>query len=670
MNGVVALPAAATLAGAFVVAGPVGEASASPDIAGTHPVWATSEADRGEVPGSTEVDTTVYLAGRDAAGMTAYAMAVSDPANAAYQHYLTPDQFQIEYGATERQIASIETWLRGAGLTITSRGTHTISASGTAEATERAYGTQLHHFTVEGTSYRAPVNDARVPASVGDSVLTVTGLDDMPVVAHPASLVGQVTTSLVNGFTGSKDGLGKATMRKGTDGAIFIGPTPCSAYYGQIKDTADPSFNSADMPYSVCGYVPSQLRGAYGVNSTRLTGKGVTVAVVDAYASSTMLADATTYAVKHGDPAFEQGQYTETFTADQWTSLDACGGPAAWAPEETLDVESVHAMATGASVHYFGANSCLDQDFLAVFADILDHRSADIVSDSWGEVVFSATGDEDPALIAAYTHDFQQGAIEGISFQFSSGDCGAEDPATRCAAADASSTPQADFPSSDPWVTSVGGTSLAIDGRDRPLWNTVWGTDAWFADGGVWKPLGWIFGAGGGTSALFAQPAYQRGTVPALLATTLPDGTRTRARMRVTPDVSMDADPTTGFLFGETQLLPDGTVGYAESAIGGTSLACPLFAGLQADMIQEQGGIPVGFANPALYWRDRSAAFTDVAGSGSGATAINTLAPFEADPAIAVDFGDDRLLTAASGFDDATGLGTPSPRYLSSRIFG
>jgi subtilase family serine protease len=664
LRGAVALPAAAALAGAVVVAGPVLSANASATVGGTHPAWATPSADRGEAASSAPVSTTVYLAGRDATGMAAYAAAVSDPSNTAYHHYLSPDQFQARYGATSAQVAAVENWLRSSGLTITAVDSHTITASGSVSATEHAYGTNLHRYTVKGQTFRAPTGDAQVPASVAGAVLTVSGLDNMPLKMTTSSLVGQVTTSVAKGVTGAE-----ATASKGSDGATFLGPLPCSAYYGQIKDTTDPAFNGATgYPYAICGYVPSQMRGAYGVDETGLTGRGVTVAIVDAYGSFTMLADANQYATNHGDPAFRSGQYVESVTPSQWTDLSTCQGQAGWAGEETLDVEAVHAMAPGAKIHYYGSNSCNDPDFLKVFDTIVDQRSADIVSDSWGGVIYSTTGNESPSAIAEYTHTFQQGAIEGISFQFSSGDCGAEDPSTGCGQNDTSTTPQADFPTSDGWATSVGGTSVAIGKHNNTEWTTVWGTDAWVNTGTAWASLGWQFGGGGGTSAVFNQPWYQKGVVPTKLAETLPDGTAASGKMRVAPDVSMDADPFTGFLIGETQKLPDGTIGYAESDIGGTSLACPLFAGLQADVIQLQGGQPVGFANPAIYALYGSFAFTDVKNSGPGVSAVNSLPAFQGAPPILTNFGDDRLLKATRGYDDATGVGTPSQWYLWSHL--
>ena len=660
-RSVAALPVAVALAGAFALAGPVAAASAATAaVAGTQPVWATASAQRGAVAASTPLTTTVYLAGQNQAALTAYATAVSTPGSPSYHRYLTPAQFQARFGTTAAQLKSVESWLQAAGLKIVSSDGQSVTVSGSAAAVDAAYGTKLNNYSVKGQNYYAPSSDAQVPTSVSGSVLAITGLTDMSDQIKPAGLVGQETTAAVPGLSSAP-----AQQSVGADGSVFLGVTPCSSYYGQLKDTTDPAINgSADNPYSICGYVPSQLRGAYGVTGTGLSGKGVTVAIVDAYGSGTIESDANTYATNHGDKPFGKGQFTESVTPTQWTDQDECQGAAGWAPEETLDVEAVHAMAPGADVHYYGANSCNDADWLSVFKTIVNTHSANLVSDSWGGVVYSTTGNEDASVIAEYNQVFLQGAIEGIGFNFSAGDCGAEDPNTGCGAADTSTTPQADFPTSDPYVTSVGGTSVAIGKSNQQLWNTAWGTDAWVLDGSTYDDYGWQYGSGGGTSDTFSQPWYQSGVVSKKVSETLPDGTSTSSRMRVAPDVSMDADPTTGFLIGMTQSLPDGSTGYAESDIGGTSLACPLFVGLQADAMQGQFGIPIGFANPAIYASYGSAAFNDVTATGPGSKAYNMLPPDGPYAAVAFNFGDDALLTAGKGYDDATGVGTPSAWYL------
>jgi len=663
LRAAAALPAALILAGAPALAGPAASAATAPSatvsVSGTQPAWAVPSARRGPVAAATPVATTVYLAGRAPAGLTAYAQQVSEPGGADYHKYLTPSQFEARYGATSAQIAMVEQWLRSAGLRITSVGEHAISADGTAAQTEQAYGTPLNNYLVQGRTYRAPDSDARIPARVASAVLAVSGLDDMPITAKPTSL----TRVSDNSDT-------EATRTTGSDGSAYLGPSPCSTYYGQLKDTTDPAFDGRKgSPYAVCGYVPSQLRSAYGVTASGLSGKGATVAIVDAYASPTMEADADQYAANHGDQPFAPGQYTETVTPpSQWTDQSACGGVTGWAAEEHLDVEAVHAMAPSAGIHYYGANSCDNPDFLGVFTSIVDNHSADLVSDSWGSVIESNTGNVPPSVLAEYTQIFEQGAIEGIGFTFGSGDCGAEVPTTACGAADASTTPQANFPASDAWVTAVGGTSLAIGRNGKAEWNTGWGTDAWaLSSNGSWQSVGWQYGSGGGTSAYVAQPWYQQGVVPEKLAQTLPDGTATATPMRVVPDVAMDADPTTGFLVGITGLLPDGSTGYFEGDSGGTSLACPLFAGLEADAIQGQGDLPIGFANPAIYANADSRAFTDITATSPGTRAVNMQTAFDGYPATSYTFGDDGLLKASRGYDDVTGVGTPSAAYLQDR---
>jgi subtilase family serine protease len=656
--------AVAALTGSFVTA-TVASASASAAspaaISGTVPAWATASADRGQVASGTSVDSTVYLAGQDQAGMASYAAAVSTPGNPSYHRYLSTAAFQSTFGTTSAQLTAVEGWLRSAGLHVVSANGDEVEASGTAAQSEAAYGTSLHNFSVKGGTYYAPASDVKAPASVASDVLTVGGLTNMQTVMAPNSLISTAQSEYQ--ITGEKP-----TVSKGSDGADYIGQTPCSSYYGQVKDTTAPVLNGTkDNPYAVCGYTPSQLRSAYGVDG--VTGKGVTIAIVDAYGSSDMLADANEYAKDHGDPAFKSGQFLDTETPADWNSEAACGGPAGWAPEEHIDVESAHALAPGATIHYYAANSCEDSDLLASIQQIVTTHSADIITDSWGEVVYSTTGNESTAEMAAYDQTFEQAAIEGIEVNFSAGDCGAEIPTTSCGASDTSSEPQSDWPASSAWVTAVGGTSLAIGKSGNAEWNTAWGTDVILDEGTSWSNYGWYFGGGGGTSATVAQPWYQRGIVPYKLATTLPTGAVTSTPQRVEPDIAMDADPYTGFLVGQTQTLPDGSTGYAESAWGGTSLASPLFAGLQADAIELQHGIPTGFANPAIYARFGSSAYDQVTGKSPGTKVYNDF-PTSAGggTAYAVDFGDTQILNATKGFNDVTGVGTPSSRYLRSHL--
>ena len=231
--------------------------------------------------------------------------------------------------------------------------------------------------------------------------------------------------------------------------------------------TKIPTVNGQAQPWTNTGYTPAQVRGAYNVAQSGETGKGVTVAVIDAYTPPTLKSDANQYAEwaagqPGGNPAldkpFAKGQFKivqhpGATTYDDALPTDATDcGAAGWYGESTLDVESVHGMAPNANVTYIGASDCTDQGLGNAVAYVVNTHAASIVTDSWGEPY------DQSALVSVYDELFQAGAAEGIGFFFSAGDEGYEDPNYE----DASDQVQVDYPDSSPWVTSVGGTSLAI----------------------------------------------------------------------------------------------------------------------------------------------------------------------------------------------------------------
>ena len=165
---------------------------------------------------------------------------------------------------------------------------------------------------------------------------------------------------------------------------------------------------------------------------------------------------------------------------------------------------------------------------------------------------------------------------------------------------------------------------------------------------------------------------------------------------RVVPDISMEGDPSTGMLVGETQAFADGTY-YDEYRIGGTSLSSPLFAGLMADADQAARG-SLGFVNPLLYHLDsggqNSAAFYDILPAGQQAVARNDYLNSEnAEGGIltsarvlgmegATEYFcaheneetgeceelEEALesLSAAPGFDSMTGIGSPGDAFIAA----
>jgi subtilase family serine protease len=281
------------------------------------------------------------------------------------------------------------------------------------------------------------------------------------------------------------------------------------------------------------------------------------------------------------------------------------------------------------------------------------------------------------AQIAAYEQIFEQGAIEGIGFDFSAGDCGDQSPAAAKTGVNCQAdTPRAQvgYPSSDNWVTDVGGTALGLKDKIGTYgFETDMGThrSVLSADGKSWSPFPgqFFFGGGGGTSEDFAQPFYQKGVVPNALSHTLMTGQHTQSAQRVTPDVAMNGDLYTSVLVGQTS---KGV--YSEGGVGGTSVSAPEFSAIQADAIQAQGQA-IGFANPEIYLRARLGVFRDVVNQ----QAVHHRAPLSnvADFGVIngqlkvrlATFGQDTSLVAVRGYDDATGVGSPTANYLRSFLW-
>ena len=522
----------------------------------------------------------MYLAPSNETALAQKVAAVSDPKSSDYRHFLTAAQLRQQFKPTSAEVSSVRQWLISSGLSVTrvsaaSPAGAYIAVRGSVAAASKAFGVSFGTYRGPGgQAARAPQSAATAPSSVASYVLAVAGLDTAKSAIKPALP---------------------------PPGPNYWVAKPCSTYYGQKTATNKPKAYGQYQPWNNCGYTPAQVRGAYGVTASGETGAGQTVAIVDAYASPTIKQDANQFATVVGDTGFGKGQFKQykagPYTLAGANECDAAG----WYGEETLDVESVHGMAPDANVRYVAAGSCEDSDLAQADAYIVNNGLASIVSNSWGEPASYST------MSDAFNAIFELGAVEGVGFFFSSGDSGYEGPGEDSI----SPYDQVDFPTSSPYVTSVGGTSLAIGKTNNYQWETSWGTlldplvhtktgKKWqFTPPGKY-PTYYDGSGGGGVSTAYGQPNYQAPVVPTALAEKLPNGTTSSSPMRVIPDVAALADPSTGILVGQTTLQPDGkTYAFSLSRIGGTSVACPTFAGIQADAQQKAGG-PLGFANPAI----------------------------------------------------------------------
>ena len=616
--------AAVAVTALLVIGAGAGAANGNGNAAlpGSVPGWATKANYTGAADPNGAIGFRVYLGWSDDSAAEALAKAVSDPRSPSYGKYLTPQQFRQRFAPSQAQVGAVQSWLRSQGFRIdyTPQNNHYVEAEGTVAQAQEAFGTSFGMYKVNGKTVRSPSSDVSVPDSLAASVSGVIGLDDSSVFVEP-------------NIRSDKNAPPSAGFRNAPPlsdyWAEFVSPY---AYPAGFTDRSDP----ATAPWTVKGYTPQQIKGAYGIGNT-YDGASQTVAIIDAYASPTIVQDVNQWSTNRGLPTMNGSQFTQVvapgiFNKPQNNAQD----PQGWYGEETLDVEAVHGMAPGAKIVYVGAPNNY-QDLDAALNHVVDKGLAQIVTNSYGfhgEFL-------PPGFIKPYEQTLVQAASEGIGVYFSSGDSGDETSVLGVASPD--------WPASSPWVTAVGGTALGVDQANTRVLETGWGTSTYRCNTTTLActRLGWLYGSGGGVSRIFAKPSYQAGL---------------SVSGRAVPDVAALGDPQTGYLVGQTQTFPEGAK-YDEYRIGGTSLSSPIFAGIMA-LLDQASGQPHGFANPLFYTNANS--FYDVLSvktavarrnfnNSVDATAGTTdfLRTFD-------DYSGSPTQHTGPGWDDVTGLGTPN----------
>jgi hypothetical protein len=363
---------------------------------------------------------------------------------------------------------------------------------------------------------------------------------------------------------------------------------------------------------SPVGYTPPQIRAAYGINQitfggTQGDGTGQTISVIAAY-SNPALVDSTAATFKTSDLAnFDQEFHLRDpavftilneFGTDIGSSTTlpqpATDPTGAWEDREALDVEWAHAIAPGASIVLIECNSDSAADLLTGVATAASLSGVSVV-------MMNQSSGQAPSLPLADLAFTAPSGHQGITFVAPTGDAG-----------------------SPGWSAAYSRNALAVGGTTLTL-NTVDLPSPYTSE------LAWS-GSGGGGSALETEPAYQQGVQS--------------TGFRTVPDVSFDADPSTGVSVFDS--YNNGFVAPWVQA-GGTSLAAVGWAGLVA--IADQGRVAAGGATldgatqtlPALYTVS-TADFHDVTGGSNGG------------------------FTAGPGYDLVSGLGTPQANVLESDL--
>lgn len=637
---------ATVLAGLVAFAAPGARAGST--IPGNVAPWVASATKIGTAPSDQRVTIAVHMAVRNSAALAKLVDDVSRPTSSDYGKYLTAAAFRMRFAPDPADVAAVESLLRQAGMQKITVGPHGmfVTAKATVAQLVSTFGVSQDIYDLRGKRLRANSEAPSIPDALAGKVLSIDGLDDTGFLRRPAHVSAVEGNHLPpRGFEARQPTTGVTPPPVAANN-----PSPyCDTYFDDLRAalSTPPTPYAKNLPWLVCGYSPQQVRAAYGFNKVKLDGAGVRVAIVDAFASPTLQADGDSYAKNHHLPKLTKKNFAQIIPEGIYgvNPNNPCG-PYGWWTEQSLDLAAVHGSAPGAFITFIGSEDC-NASLTAALMNAIYNQQADVITNS-----YSYNGDSDSESdIQTQNQGFMTAAAMGITVLFSSGDDGDLSQVNGVATAA--------FESDSPYVTGVGGTSLAVYGTTGRKGEWGWGTYRDYLNGvtvnsansittsglatvtnfGItYDDFTFYSGAGGGISLLFAQPSYQTGIVPAALTVSLNEaGGNTvtlPAPQRVGPDVAMVADPYTGYLYGETFTIAGNpisdygctpvsqTTEYCEESIGGTSLASPLMAGVIAVVNQARLAASkpfVGFANPWLY----GAAI----GAGQNSAGINQVLP-------------------------------------------
>ncbi|MCL5068888.1 MAG: S53 family peptidase, partial [Thaumarchaeota archaeon] len=540
----------------------------------------------GEISPNTAISFDILLPPKDPQGLSQLLSKVYNPSSNLYHHFLTQQQYEFFYGPDTSEAALISSYLSSSGLKSTLESSGLLSVSGSAINIERALNVSIDSFQLGKTTFYSATSYPKLPSAFSN-ILGIYGLQN---------------------------------YEPPTRSAVPL--------YRTLGQVIKPGQSLGNFLY----YSPAEIRQAY--NSSSLinegyNGSGVSIAIIDAY----------------GDPYIQQelNNFSAEFNLPQTTINQICvDGPCdysqgisqGWNTEIALDVEWAHAMAPGATINlYIGSNS--SQPLFDAVEMAVSSGKNSIISMSWGspENTYAASSPYAPIFGQSYPwldQVLQQSAAEGITAFASSGDWGAYDQGFGQTASYGGAT----YPSTDPYVTGVGGTSLYLNTTRGYLQFPYYNANGTYGSETAWSwnnAYGW--GTGGGYSTLFPQPSWQQG-----------QGVNTNGS-RGSPDVSWDADVQTGVA---VSLYDQSTSSYNYYIVGGTSVGSPSWAGSIA-LIEQKAGARLGLLNPEIYSilqnkQEYSKAFHDVT------------------------VGNNNPLNAGPGWDPLTGVGTPNLGELANYL--
>ncbi len=607
---------------ALLAGGALSTAQAAVPATGQSRVIKATLTDLGVAPANTVKTIALSLPLRNKDALTAFVASTVDPKSANFRKFITPAQFDATYGATPASIAQVSAYLAANGIAVSrvsSNGLLVIAKATNAQLTS-LFGTAIHTYSDGHQTFERPVGAVVLPQGLVGLAQAVTGLSTQPLARSYRKTAARAGSLAVEPDVAARPLAGARVTATNTPGQL----------------------TTADLMNNYNG-APLVARG--------LDGTGVTLGIMTFAGFSQ--SDAYGYWNAIGQPVLPN-RITEINVADNVAT------PTDDDFEETsIDVEQAGGVAPQAKIIVYEAANT-DVGAIELYDQAVSENKCDTLSVSWG----LAEVYEDNATLAAYDSIFLEAAALGIPISASAGDAGAYDINGNDPYPAFTPILTVDFPASHPLVLAAGGTTLAgtlvrkyatlTVPAERPwAWDYMRAYYLQYYNQALYYGEAWPVGGGGGVSVDYGVPAYQSGLAglknsspgQSMFGPEIYDPTTgssygpivdyidmpANVAGRNVPDVSLDADPYTGYL------LAYGGDLYSEW--GGTSFVAPQLNGIAALITQQNGGHRLGQLHPQLYGAFRTYGY----GAGS---------PFKA-----VGTGTNEFYTSTTGYNPAVGLG-------------
>jgi len=541
-----------------------------------------------------------------------------------YHQFLTPQEWAARFAPSEQDEQAVVDWATSNGLTISQRypSRLIVDVEGPVATIEKAVNVSINSYSLNGKTYFSNDRDPESPANLASILISVQGLNNIQRMTSPSSSTSNVLEQ--DYFPGPVATVGQTVSSNGSLEALEAAMAAKAKRAEANGSSPNPNITNGNYDptdiYNSNAYDFAALRNlGHCCNPNGTSGGSPPI-------SSIAIADYGDLSSKDVDGF--QSQYP--YLAFRYTPIYVIGTPPCCQRETTADVEWALATSNSfgsendtAQIYIYETATFTNGAFTTLYMQMMTDGLARIMSTSVSCTETSCGMD----VISSQDNIFSEMAGEGWTLVAASGDRGATDNCTNTSVS---------FPSSDTWVTGVGGTLLTLNSSsifqsEVGSWTGSTSSGACGINNG---------GSGGGCSTVFAAPGYQN---PAACGS-----------FRSTPDIALNGD------FFENIYYSGSLQGFY-----GTSVSAPMVAGFMAQenaYLLSLGNIcglesgtqpcaPMGAANPNIYFEGNNLQaphipFYDVVKGCNDNDITNGHSPHL------------KYYCAGPGYDDVTGWGS------------